>query len=88
MKHCPGCQSLRVASAVVWLPFRSYRRGIRNAAGASRAGTPMLGMPFAVVDVLRTVRLGSLISPIATLSNIQCPSLWVCRHRLLEPDLC
>lgn len=28
MKHCPGCESPRVASVVVWLPFRSYRRGI------------------------------------------------------------
>jgi hypothetical protein len=26
MKHCPACQSPRVASAVVWLPFRPYRR--------------------------------------------------------------
>ena len=25
MKHCPGCRSSRVASEVVWLPFRPYR---------------------------------------------------------------
>ena len=25
MKHCPGCRSSRVASEVVWMPFRPYR---------------------------------------------------------------
>ena len=30
VKHCPSCRSPRLSSIVVWLPFRSYRRGVER----------------------------------------------------------